>query len=155
MAAVAFDSLHYAHQLEAAGMPREQAEVVAQGLTAMLVHNFDTLVTKDYLDTRFSEQSVKMDLLAAEIGHRLSAETEGKLDRLSAEVDGKFVKSAYGKLVRHPVSGYGLALEAGLPLEVAHIIAAHSKEGEFIQRSKEAIVINHCDFIDFDIARSM
>ena len=93
MAAVAFDSLHHAHQLEAAGMPREQAEVVAQGLTAMFVHNFDSLVTKDYLDTRFSEQSVKLDLLAAEVDHRLdlfSAEFDGKLDRLSAKVDGKF-----------------------------------------------------------------
>jgi hypothetical protein len=85
MAIVVFDSLHHAHQLEAAGMPREQAELVAQGLSAMFVHNFDTLVTKDYLDTRFSEQSVKMDLLAAEIGHRLdqlSAETDSKLGKL-------------------------------------------------------------------------
>ena len=55
MAAVAFDSLEYAHQLEVAGMPREQAEVVARGLTSMFIHNFDSLVTKDYLDTRFSE----------------------------------------------------------------------------------------------------
>ena len=47
MAAVAFDSLQYAHQLEAAGMPRAQAEVIAQGLTAMFMHNFDSLVTKD------------------------------------------------------------------------------------------------------------
>ncbi len=64
------------------------------------------------------------------------------------------VKSSQGKLVRHPVSGYGLALEAGLPLEIAHIIAAHSAEGEKVVRSKEAIVIHHCDFIDFDIARA-
>ena len=65
-----------------------------------------------------------------------------------------FVKSKFGRLVRHPVSGYGLVLEVGLPLDVAHIIAAHSKEGEGVARSKEAIVIHHCDFIDFDIARS-
>ena len=71
MAAVAFDSLEYAHQLEAAGMPRAQAEVIAQGLTSMFVHNFDSLVTKDYLDVRFSEQSVKMDLLSAEIDGKL------------------------------------------------------------------------------------
>lgn len=64
------------------------------------------------------------------------------------------VKSEYGKRVRHPVSGYGLAIEAGLPLEVAHIIAAHSKEGESVARSKEAVVIHHCDFIDFDICQS-
>ena len=71
MPAVAFDFLHYAHQLEAAGMPRAQAEVIAQGLTSMFVHNFDSLVTKDYLDVRFSEQSVKMDLLSAEIDGKL------------------------------------------------------------------------------------
>jgi hypothetical protein len=71
MAAVAFDSLHYARQLEAAGMPREQAEVVAKGLTAMFVHNFDSLVTKDYLDTRFDEQGVKLDLLSARIDGKL------------------------------------------------------------------------------------
>ena len=61
MAAVAFDSLQYANQLEAAGMSREQAEVVAKGLTAMFIHNFDSLVTKDYLDTRFSEMEVRID----------------------------------------------------------------------------------------------
>jgi hypothetical protein len=71
MAAVAFDSLQYAHQLEAAGMPRKQAEVVAKGLIAMFVHNFDSLVTKDYLDTRFSEQAVRMDLLSAQIDGKL------------------------------------------------------------------------------------
>ncbi|UCG30832.1 MAG: HD domain-containing protein [candidate division WOR-3 bacterium] len=64
------------------------------------------------------------------------------------------VKSEFGKMVRHPVSGYGLVLEAGLPVEIAHIVAAHSKEGESVTRSPEAIVIHHCDFIDFDIART-
>ncbi|MBE0432558.1 HD domain-containing protein [candidate division WOR-3 bacterium] len=63
-------------------------------------------------------------------------------------------KSEHGKRVRHPVSGYGLAIEAGLPLEVAHIIATHSKEGEGMVRSNEAVVIHHCDFIDFDICQS-
>lgn len=63
-------------------------------------------------------------------------------------------KSSHGRMVRHPISGYGLALEVGLPLEIAHIIAAHSREGEAVMRSKEAIVIHHCDFIDFDIARA-
>ncbi|MCX7995490.1 MAG: HD domain-containing protein [candidate division WOR-3 bacterium] len=68
--------------------------------------------------------------------------------------EGRFVKSRYGELVRHPVSGYQLALEAGLPLEVAHIVAAHSEEGEKVKRSAEAILIHHCDFIDFDIEKS-
>ena len=54
LSAVAFDSLEYAHQLEAVGMPREQAEVAAKGVTRMFIHNFDSLVTKDYLESRFA-----------------------------------------------------------------------------------------------------
>jgi hypothetical protein len=98
-AAAAFDSLQYAHQLEAAGMPREQAEVIAQGLTAMFVHNFDSLVTKDYLDTRFSEQSARIDLLATDVDRKLGllsatmdrrfAEMDNKLAALSADMDNR------------------------------------------------------------------
>jgi len=67
--------------------------------------------------------------------------------------DGKVQKSRSGELVRHPVSGYALVLEAGLPLEVAHIVLAHSSEGEKVKRTPEAIIIHHCDFIDFEIAK--
>jgi putative nucleotidyltransferase with HDIG domain len=70
------------------------------------------------------------------------------------ETGGQVMKSRFGSLVRHPVSGYALSMEVGLPLEVAHIIAAHSAEGEKVSRTPEAILINHCDFIDFDIAKS-
>ncbi len=64
------------------------------------------------------------------------------------------VRSDYGTRVRHPISGYALAREAGLPEEVAHIIATHSTEGEKVKRSPESIIIHHCDFIDFDIEKS-
>ena len=60
MAAIAFDPFEFTQQLEATGMPRAQAEVVAKGLTSMFIHNFDALVTKDYLDTRFSEFEVRI-----------------------------------------------------------------------------------------------
>lgn len=33
MAAVSFDPLEYAKELESAGMPRQQAEVIARGVT--------------------------------------------------------------------------------------------------------------------------
>ena len=87
MAAVAFDPLEYAQQLEAAGMPRAQAEVVAKGLTAMFIHNFESLprfigyalVTKDYLDTRFSEFEARMDLRFAE--------SESRVDQRFAGID--------------------------------------------------------------------
>ena len=70
MAVVAFDPLEYAQQLEAAGMPRAQAQVVAKGLTTMFIHNFDALVTKDYLDTRFLEFESRMDLRFSEMESR-------------------------------------------------------------------------------------
>jgi len=82
--------------------------------------------------------------LVHDVGKLLEYEKKGE----------KYVKSSYGKLIRHPVSGYALALESGLPVEVAHIVAAHSVEGEKVERSNEAILINHCDFIDFDIEKS-
>jgi len=66
--------------------------------------------------------------------------------------DGRVVKSKFGKHVRHPVAGAALAMEVGLNDEIVNIIASHSKEGEFVERCKEAIVIHHCDFIDFEIA---
>jgi putative nucleotidyltransferase with HDIG domain len=70
-------------------------------------------------------------------------------------IDGKAVKSEFGKQYRHPVSGSNLAKELGLPKEIVHIIYAHSKEGDIIQRSLEAIIINHCDFIDFEIKKAL
>jgi len=66
---------------------------------------------------------------------------------------GKIVKSKFGKFVRHPISGYALALEAGLPWEVAHIVLAHSEDVMKISRIKEATVIYHCDFIEFEIEK--
>lgn len=82
--------------------------------------------------------------LVHDVGKLLEYERKGR----------KFKVSALGKRVRHPVSGYALVLEAGLPLEIAHIVAAHSHEGDRVTRSKEAAVINHCDFIDFDIEKN-
>jgi hypothetical protein len=75
MAAVAFDPLEYTHKLEASGVPREQAEVHAQAMTAMFIHNFDALVTKDYLDTRF-------DILEAGV--------HANMDKRFREVDKQF-----------------------------------------------------------------
>ena len=69
--------------------------------------------------------------------------------------DGQVVKSEFGKKMRHPVSGSKLAEEYGLPKEVVHIIFAHSKEGDNLQRSPESIIVHHCDFIDFEIKKSM
>lgn len=63
--------------------------------------------------------------------------------------NGKIVVDEFGKRVRHPVSGAALAYKHGLPMEVIHIIAAHSKEGEFVKRTPEAWIVNYADFINF------
>ena len=64
--------------------------------------------------------------------------------------DGKLVTSQAGKLVRHPFSGLAIADRFGIPAEVQHIIATHSKEGDLGHRTVEAIIVNHADFVSFD-----
>jgi hypothetical protein len=68
-------------------------------------------------------------------------------------VDGQPVKSDYGKHIRHPFSGVGLAFKHDLPSEVMHVIATHSKEGAGEKRLAESIIFHHCDFIDFDLVK--
>ena len=95
-----------------------------------------------------ARKDVNMDLLlAGAILHDV-----GKLfeyERTGNEVK----KSRMGKIIRHPVSGAALASELGLGEDLVSIIASHSKEGEFVERLPEAVIVHHCDFIDFDIAR--
>ena len=70
-------------------------------------------------------------------------------------VAGKIVKGEYGKKFRHPVSGAMLAKNLGLPDEIVHIIFAHSHEGDKTERSPEAVIVHHCDFIDFHIKKGL
>lgn len=77
----------------------------------------------------------------------------GKLFEFEKKADGVIVKSEYGKHIRHPFSGVGLAFKHGIPSEVMHIIAVHSKEGAGEKRSPEAIIFHHVDFIDFELVK--
>ena len=77
----------------------------------------------------------------------------GKLYEYAKTEKGKIVKSDYGKHIRHPFSGVGLAFKHGLPSEVMHIIATHSKEGSDEKRSPESIIFHHVDFIDFELVK--
>ena len=65
---------------------------------------------------------------------------------------GKPSKGHRGDMLRHPFSGVGMCWKHGLPDEVMHIVATHSKEGDHVQRTTESIIFHHTDFIDFDIA---
>ena len=73
----------------------------------------------------------------------------GKLQEY-ALVDGKLVTSDAGKIVRHPFSGVAVADRFGLPPEVLHIIATHSKEGDLGHRTVESIIVHHADFVSFE-----
>lgn len=68
-------------------------------------------------------------------------------------VDGKSIKSSYGNYLRHPFSGVGLAFKHGIPEQIMHIIATHSKEGGGEKRSAESIIFHHADFIDFELVK--
>ncbi|MDX9758777.1 MAG: HD domain-containing protein [Bacteroidota bacterium] len=68
-------------------------------------------------------------------------------------INGAPVKSDYGKHLRHPFSGVGLAFKHGVPSEVMHIIATHSKEGAGEKRLPESIIFHHADFIDFELVK--
>lgn len=65
-------------------------------------------------------------------------------------VDGKLTTSSAGKIVRHPFSGVAIADRFGLPPEVQHIIATHSKEGDLGQRTVESIIVHHADFVSYE-----
>jgi putative nucleotidyltransferase with HDIG domain len=107
-----------------------------------------TNLAKSVYDNR--EENINLDfLIAGALLHDV-----GKLLEY-VKKDGKYVKSRYGEKFRHPVSGALLAKELGLPDEVVLIIYAHSHEGDKLKRSPEAVIVNHCDFIDFEIKKSL
>jgi len=73
----------------------------------------------------------------------------GKLFEYEKE-KGKFKKSKEGQLLRHPISGAVFAAKFGIPQEILHIIACHSKEGDGARKTVEAIIVNHADFVNFE-----
>lgn len=94
---------------------------------------------KKNLDMEF----VVSGALLHDIGKLLEYKKEG----------GKFVKSKCGENLRHPFSGASLAFKHGIPDEICHIIAVHSKEGDHGKRSPEAWIIHHADFMNFQILK--
>lgn len=64
--------------------------------------------------------------------------------------DGQAVVGKTGALLRHPFSGVGLAMRFGVPDEICHMIATHSKEGDLGKRTTESLIIHHADFMSFE-----
>ena len=73
----------------------------------------------------------------------------GKLSEYEI-VEGKLETSSAGSVLRHPFSGVAIADRFGIPVEVQHIIATHSKEGDFQKRTVESIIAHHADFVSFE-----
>ena len=73
----------------------------------------------------------------------------GKLIEYVME-DGQAVVGKTGALLRHPFSGVGLAMMFGVPDEICHMIATHSKEGDLGKRTTESLIIHHADFMSFE-----
>ena len=74
----------------------------------------------------------------------------GKLVEYECDDTGCTFKAHHGKMLRHPFSGVGLCYDEGIPDEVMHCIAMHSKEGDGGRTTTEAIIINHADFANFE-----
>lgn len=53
--------------------------------------------------------------------------------------------------VRHPVYGTHLAIMAGLPERVVHIVANHAAEGQRVRRSLEATLVATLDHISWEL----
>lgn len=64
--------------------------------------------------------------------------------------DGKLGTCREGKLLRHPFSGVAIADRFDIPVDVQHIIAYHSKEGDLGKRTVESIIVHHADFVSFE-----
>lgn len=127
--------------------------LVAAGGVSLIAHTrLVTNICRSVSETMKGMGTVPIDhdtLIAGALLHDV-----GKLLEYRTDGDG-YAVSRSGTLLRHPLSGLGLAMRNDLPEEVCHIIAVHSREGEGSYRSPEAIVLHHADFIAFETIKSM
>jgi hypothetical protein len=86
MAITTFDTHKFVRRLEQAGVPLEQAEVQAEVLTEAFMVNLESLVTKEYLESRLTAKFAEQD---ARINTRF-AEQKAYMDTRFAHIDSKF-----------------------------------------------------------------
>ncbi len=79
MGITTFDTYKFVRRLEAAGVPIKQAEVQAEVLTEAFNVNLESLVTKEFLASRFAEHFAD-----------LKTDNNSRFARLEAKVDGNF-----------------------------------------------------------------
>ncbi len=92
---------------------------------------------------------VDMDvLLAGGLLHDVS-----KLVEMAPEKGKPGKKSALGKNLLHSIYGVHLALNAGIPLEIVHIIGSHSPRVAQGPNGYEALFVSYADFVAADTVR--
>jgi putative nucleotidyltransferase with HDIG domain len=136
---------------EAEDLPRIPFTLLIPDCTVNLIHHTravtrTAIAIAENLKEQYGDSiSIDMDILVAgsllhDVGKFLEYAKQG----------GSVVKSEIGSLLRHPFSGQALAYKHGLPYEILHMIAYHSKEGDLGKRTVEAIIIHHADFVNFE-----
>ena len=66
----------------------------------------------------------------------------------AVEYSSKGGKAAIGDLTTHGTYGVHLCLEVGMPVEVTHIVASHTKKMGLTPKIIEAIIVHYCDIGD-------
>jgi len=66
------------------------------------------------------------------------------------QVEGVYRESRREKLLHHSFSGVGILVAAGMPDEVVHAVAVHSKDGEGRRETPEAVLLHHVDFMNYE-----
>ena len=109
------------------------------------VTNTALSIAQDLLRNYGSKVKINYDyLIAGGLLHDAGKLLEYSTDKTST------VKSKSGKFLRHAFSGTALAYLCGVPAEILHIIAVHSREGDFSERSVEAMIVHYADLIHFE-----
>jgi len=104
----------------------------------------------DAMQARFPDVKVDRDtLIAGSLLHDVGKIYE--YDRLRAATwrDGR-ARTGYPP-IRHPIYGAHLAMAAGLPEAVVHIVASHAAEGTRVRRSLEATLVATLDHISWEL----
>lgn len=105
-------------------------------VTAICKENFD------YFSKYYERNGIFVDrdiVLCGSLLHDLGKFTEFSLR------NGKVEYSDSYELMRHPLSGAILAYEAGLPIEIIHLISVHSFEGDKSYQTPESKFVREID----------
>jgi putative nucleotidyltransferase with HDIG domain len=73
-----------------------------------------------------------------------------KLVEYEPKDDGGAGLGEFGQKIQHGMYGVHAAFSHGLPLDVAHAIAVHTKHSHDLPRTWEALIVHYADYVDTD-----